>query len=1792
MSRILFILFCVFSFSALHAFEFKEDYECEIEKVEANEEEINDEEIASKSPFKHSSEKKNDANEVDSNNAMATLEAGPSAIVAGCVNAITGDFFESHVSLIVPGAQPLVVQCSYCSSEKEWDFRHMSSLDVENSNGKLYARYLDDNGSGITYKAYFGKTKIQGNLYVPTKLFEKGLTNCGSGIINGKTNWRNSCISMIEKQDNKSYLLTRGSGVNRIFVQKESTGGQSTAKEYKKSPLGQFKLESESHSSGNRLLYRYEKDKLVRVKAVNLANQTLAYLSVTRDRHSKKMNWISDSGYVAFKFYDNKEKRIHQIIPSHAPWVSYEYNKNKSLKKKILPERRFLKIEYYDSGKEKGRVSHLITPSGITHSFQYFMKGETLVYDAERNITKYCYDKKTKRLQSVKRFNQSKKLLTKDNYFWSNHKKTNGNLIAKTFEGDGKIHFSRILDYDNFDNVILDRLYGNLTGKSLQPLMLQNEYIPVTPCDASIKAYHYSQDGKNLLLVENDGKNLIFYDYHPNQLLKTRLTTHPDGKILKREFYEYDINGTLIAAIWDDGQSILKDDLSYVTERHAKLITPSAIHPIGLPQIVEEYYLDMLCNQPRLLNKIVYTHSPQGKVLQEDHYGSDGNFAYSLKWEYDYLGNITKKIDAMGHVTTYCYDGNGNKIYEEGPYQGWHKEFFYDFCNNLREEKEFWPDGTTLITYHEYNKLNQRISTTNPQGHKTTFTYDTLGRIIKTEGPSFFIGPGATFNPVEETQYDAMGNAIVQKDANGYITKSAYTIRGQPYCIEYPDGSLEHKEYSIHGLLVKEIARNGLITEYTYDSFDRILTTTLSDSQGNILKTKSSSYSAFNQLSETDEEGVVTTYEYDGAGRLVAKRKGSHSTQYQYDSLGRTIKTIDNVNGTSRVTCKIYDYLNRVIEERIEDEREQVFNKEQYSYDSSGNRTAVIIFTETGKATTETTYTPDGKPLLITDAQGNQTRYTYEHSFFYKGQNVFAFTKTDPLGYRETIVHDTQGNVCWKAKADAIGKTLQQEISYFDALGHITLSQIIVYHGEEQKRIIETTWEYNSMGNLIRSVEAENTSKRKVISHQYNSYGQKDKTTMPNGISIIYEYDCLGRLSSYQSTDNTIHYQYTYDKKDRPILIKDFIHKTTTERIYDSNDCLLAEKLDNGISLTYIYDQLDRLLSVTLPDQSAIRYRYNAHRLLSIERIKEDKIAYTHHYTHYDLADNLIEESLLGQAGSIYYQYDLLQRPVSVKAPHWQESIPKEGFDAIGNLLKRKVKDKQGKLANTYTYDGLNQLISENGFVSHTYQNDSVYNRIAKNDQPHEVNVLNQLKSQNNFIYHYDDNGNLIEKRTESNKINYVYDALDRLIEVNNGDEVTTYTYDFFHRRLSKTHNDVITHYIYHNQNEIGAIVNGKITELRVLGLSQGAEIGGAVALELQDKIYAPIHDPQGNIVALVDPTGELIQSYRYTAFGEMQIFSNTIVDNPWRYSSKRFDSETGFIYFGRRYYDPSIGRWITPDPAGYADGPNLYAYVHNKPLIYIDPDGRFAYAAYQAVVSSMTSFNAGLNFGNSIGSLSHSSGSFEAIQTTAKEDGNPFFFSAGAMLSATTSPINNAIEATLNFLHKDFPGLTLGSIPYGPGGGATCVIKGFLQEPKNYETFLTLIQRMQRTQIVAFNHLKIPQSSEIPILFGQKSVGQNFSEAGYFKSKSIIEVTQELNNGTISPHQLPINVIARGGYRIALNNRSLITLNKAGKKPTILIDRTRKQFYQGVLNNHLRGTEPTDVITIRGIPPETFKMN
>ena len=102
------------------------------------------------------------------------------------------------------------------------------------------------------------------------------------------------------------------------------------------------------------------------------------------------------------------------------------------------------------------------------------------------------------------------------------------------------------------------------------------------------------------------------------------------------------------------------------------------------------------------------------------------------------------------------------------------------------------------------------------------------------------------------------------------------------------------------------------------------------------------------------------------------------------------------------------------------------------------------------------------------------------------------------------------------------------------------------------------------------------------------------------------------------------------------------------------------------------------------------------------------------------------------------------------------------------------------------------------------------------------------------------------------------------------------------------------------------------------------------------DKRYF-LHNGYGDVIQLTDTAGTLVKTYDYDAFGNEKN-PDPIDTNMFRYCGEYFDKETGTIYLRARYYDPTIGRFITEDPIGA--GLNWYTYCGNNPIMFIDPLG------------------------------------------------------------------------------------------------------------------------------------------------------------------------------------------------------------------------------------------------------------
>jgi RHS repeat-associated protein len=197
-----------------------------------------------------------------------------------------------------------------------------------------------------------------------------------------------------------------------------------------------------------------------------------------------------------------------------------------------------------------------------------------------------------------------------------------------------------------------------------------------------------------------------------------------------------------------------------------------------------------------------------------------------------------------------------------------------------------------------------------------------------------------------------------------------------------------------------------------------------------------------------------------------------------------------------------------------------------------------------------------------------------------------------------------------------------------------------------------------------------------------------------------------------------------------------------------------------------------------------------------------------------------------------------------------------------------------------------------------------------------------------------------------------------------NGDKKVKFVYDYMGRRVQKavyTYSDSwpenpgeVQRFVYDGWNPV-LVLNGnnEITRRYTWGLDlsgsiQGAGgIGGLLACEEPQaegdpKRYWFFYDANGNVVQVLDATDTenitIAATYEYDPYGNMIAINDVdqsgyAYTNPFRFSTKWYDSETGQYYFGRRYYDPRTGRWTSEDPIREAGGLNTYQAMRNDPL-------------------------------------------------------------------------------------------------------------------------------------------------------------------------------------------------------------------------------------------------------------------
>ena len=240
-----------------------------------------------------------------------------------------------------------------------------------------------------------------------------------------------------------------------------------------------------------------------------------------------------------------------------------------------------------------------------------------------------------------------------------------------------------------------------------------------------------------------------------------------------------------------------------------------------------------------------------------------------------------------------------------------------------------------------------------------------------------------------------------------------------------------------------------------------------------------------------------------------------------------------------------------------------------------------------------------------------------------------------------------------------------------------------------------------------------------------------------------------------------------------------------------------------------------------------------------------------------------------------------------------------------------------------------------------------------------------ELVSRGGQALTYDSRGNVL---TDDRGNVYAWDVENRLqsitpATVSEGAQRVTFAYDTQWRRVAKvvSYRDgdhwepLVTHqFLYDGWNLITEITDlvpayqidtsTYVWGEDVSGTLQGAGgIGGLICASFNGTTAFYHYQANGNVMALTDATGALAASYAYTPYGALLAATGPLAAvNPMRFSTKYTDDETGLLYYGYRYYDAGVGRWLSNDPIGISGGLNMYGFCGNNPcLLYTSPSPR-----------------------------------------------------------------------------------------------------------------------------------------------------------------------------------------------------------------------------------------------------------
>ena len=718
-------------------------------------------------------------------------------------------------------------------------------------------------------------------------------------------------------------------------------------------------------------------------------------------------------------------------------------------------------------------------------------------------------------------------------------------------------------------------------------------------------------------------------------------------------------------------------------------------------------------------------------------------------------------------------------------------------------------------------------------------------------------------------------------------------------------------------------------------------------------------------ITSVTENGQTTNIEYtsvepsseDSTAEIVTVTTPTNeSYEQKYDDSGRVIVDIDKNLGITT----------------------------NYSYDSFGN-----IITQVSKQDsdsnviqTDSTYSSDGK-FLISNTDSNRSKIEYAYNTVTGAvTSTSVYTDSDSkitTNYQYSNVDNTLTAYYIDSDKDGIADDNEKQINFtyddnllltamsagnttynisYDNFRNITSISIF------GRSVALASYTYEANNGNVKTVTYANGN---TIENVYDSLDRVVAIKYNNSVVYTYTYDGSGRLYNACDVSNNRTYYYTYDLNGSIIGTREVYTSTgaeiiRTENTYDSYSRVASiTYYYGGSAFTYTFgydEESSTLTSVGLPTGTTLYYTYDSYNRLSSKEIKngENVSVYKETYT-YAVKDN---KYITDYISSIQYGN------TTVDTEYYT-------YDDVGNILTVKV---GSELKLSYEYDDAFQLIRENNKYAnktYVYEYDRYGNITSKKTYSYTTGTLGAVTNTVTYTYGDESWGDLL---TNYNETAITYDAAGNPQNWRNADDIEwlesagkqmslffdsenglyMYEYNIDNIRTKKAvYGEQGIDFLYESQyilngtsivRETRTYADGSVITLDFLYDDSGVILG----VVYNGTTYYYRKNLQGDITGIVNSSGDLVTSYRYDAWGNPVSVTGSMAStlgeiNPIRYRGYYYDTETGFYYLQSRYYDPVVGRFISPDDRLGANqdifSNNLFSYCSNNYVNYWDPAGK-----------------------------------------------------------------------------------------------------------------------------------------------------------------------------------------------------------------------------------------------------------